>query len=723
LFQQRRIRSYLLLVSLPILFIGVALVFRVDHQIEKESLRLQAVLSGQVKAAVHSLFLRKIDELLLFDRITDIPLLSDEQLQIQLNLLLAHDTAHEIAAILDLENDPQKSASRTQATTGRQEAELFDVPNTLFWEREKFFVGQIYYDDNLRTPLFEVAIPIRDLHTGELFGILALKTKFHEIWDVISKLNVPEATNVQIIRADGLIVADRDIGRVLAKERISHPTKDGRFISKDDVQALAVVDTIQFGDTELYIIVTRSLSSALSVATTTRIIVFVTAGTVWFLAVLLALFLARYVETPTREMAAAAKRIAAGDLNTVIPSMGPLELRRLAVSLAAMTEQLRRQIDEQTRRAILEKERAVITLEAIKEAVIVTDNARRVQYMNPAAVYFFASEPNNQPLTTLLNSSNSESIIDFLDAENDDYVTQLEQTAFQESEHVLVNQTGREVSVMVTLSRLGNFTDSDNDGWVIVLRDITSQKIATQAQTTQQKLNALSQFTGGIAHDFNNLLAIIIGYTELMLSQSEYNETSHGAILAAAERGVDLTRRLLVYAGQYPLELSSHPLEGPLHKWAESYFLLISTGINFEIDIATNLWPAKLDLKELENATYSLLENGREALDGFGTLILSARNTVFSEIDNEAVVRFAPGSYVAITVQDTGIGIAGERMERILEPFFTTKEFGTGSGLGLAMVAGYLRQIGGGLKISSQVGQGTSVTMYLPHALDDTIQL
>ena len=150
---------------------------------------------------------------------------------------------------------------------------------------------------------------------------------------------------------------------------------------------------------------------------------------------------------------------------------------------------------------------------------------------------------------------------------------------------------------------------------------------------------------------------------------------------------------------------------------------IIDAGINFEIDIATNLWPAKLDLKELENATYSLLENGREALDGFGTLILSARNTVFSEIDNEAVVRFAPGSYVAITVQDTGIGIAGERMERILEPFFTTKEFGTGSGLGLAMVAGYLRQIGGGLKISSQVGQGTSVTMYLPHALDDTIQL
>ena len=316
--------------------------------------------------------------------------------------------------------------------------------------------------------------------------------------------------------------------------------------------------------------------------------------------------------------------------------------------------------------------------------------------------------------------SNSETDLKFSNEKQNEQFKSQEQTVFEESEHVLVDQSGCEVSVMVTLSRLSMSTTSGNDGWVIVIRDMTSQKLAAQAQIAQQKLVALGQFTGGIAHDFNNLLAIIIGYTELMVSQGESNENSHGAILSAAERGVDLTRRLLVYAGQYPLELTSHALEIPLRKWADNYHLLVPSEINFEIDIATNLWPARVDLKELENATKSILENGREALDGFGTLTIYARNTVFSEINEEALVRCSPGSYIAITVQDTGIGIAGERMDRILEPFFTTKEFGNGSGLGLAMVAGYLRQISGGLKISSRIGKGTSVTMYLPRALENT---
>lgn len=719
MFQHRRIRSYLLLVSLPILVIGIALVFRVDHQIERESLRLQSGLLGQVKAEVHSLFFRKLDELFLFDRLINISSLSNEKVQLQLNLLLSHDISHEMAVILDTKNNPLQIATRTQAAAVQHSASLFNLPNAAFWEYEEFFIGEIIYDDQLRTPLFEIAIPIKDIQTDEILYILALKTRFQAIWDVISVLNIPETTNVQIIRADGLVVADRDIGRVLAKERITPPTKDGRYISDDGVQELAVVDTVRFGNTELHIIVTRSLSSALSVATTTRFIVFIMAGAVWFLAVILALFLARYVETPTREMASAAKRIAAGDLDTVIPSIGPFELRQLATSLAAMTEQLRSQIDEQTRRAILERERAVITLEAIKEAVIVTDDAKRVQYMNPAANYFFASEANNQSLSSLMRFSNSGANLKFSNKKQKEKFRSQEQTFFEESEHVLIDQAGCEVTVMVTLSRLSMSTTSGNDGWVIVIRDITSQKLAAQAQIAQQKLVALGQFTGGIAHDFNNLLAIIIGYTELMVSQGESNETSHGAILSAAERGVDLTRRLLVYAGQYPLELTSHDLKIPLRKWADNYHLLVPSGIIFEIDIAVNLWPARVDLKELENATKSILENGREALDGFGTLTISARNTVFSEINEEAVVRCSPGSYIAITVQDTGIGIAGERMDRILEPFFTTKEFGNGSGLGLAMVAGYLRQISGGLKISSQIGKGTSVTMYLPRAIEN----
>jgi signal transduction histidine kinase/CheY-like chemotaxis protein len=247
--------------------------------------------------------------------------------------------------------------------------------------------------------------------------------------------------------------------------------------------------------------------------------------------------------------------------------------------------------------------------------------------------------------------------------------------------------------------------------------DAYRQLSETQAQLVQaQKMEAVGQLTGGVAHDFNNLLTVILGNLGYVDERHPELETWVKPAIAAAERGAELTQRLLAFARRQML----HPRVIDVNRLMDGVGVLLrrtlSETIALESVRAAGLWSAEADPGQLENALLNLALNARDAMPDGGTLTIETANAYFDDAYAAANPETSPGQYVMIGVTDTGTGMEPDVVQRAFEPFFTTKGVGKGSGLGLSMVYGFARQSGGHVKIYSEVGQGTTVRLYLPRA-------
>ena len=230
-----------------------------------------------------------------------------------------------------------------------------------------------------------------------------------------------------------------------------------------------------------------------------------------------------------------------------------------------------------------------------------------------------------------------------------------------------------------------------------------------------QKMEAVGQLTGGIAHDFNNMLAVVLGGLEMAkrrVEEQAHEATRHiESALEGANRAAALTRRLLSFARAEPL--LPHPV-GPTQLLRDMSDLLDRTlGERIEVRILSEaeVWPVWVDAYQLENAILNLAVNARDAMSGEGMLTMSAANV---RLRAGEVGALAAGDYVRLSVTDNGTGMSPETLERVFEPFFTTKPVGQGTGLGLSQISGFARQSGGDVAIQSTLGQGTTVSIYLP---------
>jgi len=256
---------------------------------------------------------------------------------------------------------------------------------------------------------------------------------------------------------------------------------------------------------------------------------------------------------------------------------------------------------------------------------------------------------------------------------------------------------------------------------LVLTEDITREKQAEKVLLQAQKMEASGKLTGGIANDFNNLLGVIIGNVEFLLDALEEKpEESNLAkeILSSALSGADLTRRLLTVARRQTLQPRRIDLNAYLPNHLAILRRVLSETIQIKANLASDLWPTRVDPSQVGDALLNLAINARDAMPYGGSISIETANAhVDAAMAAEHVDR-APGDYVVLSVTDTGTGMPPELLERILEPFFTTKAPGTGSGLGLSMIYGFARQSGGFLTIDSEPGHGTTVRLYLPRALD-----
>jgi signal transduction histidine kinase/ActR/RegA family two-component response regulator len=231
-----------------------------------------------------------------------------------------------------------------------------------------------------------------------------------------------------------------------------------------------------------------------------------------------------------------------------------------------------------------------------------------------------------------------------------------------------------------------------------------------------QKMEAVGQLTGGIAHDFNNLLQIVTGNLEMLSRQLPVDAVklrrATDNAMSGAQRAATLTQRLLAFARRQPLApkplRTNHLVEG----MSDLMRRTLGETVSIDAKLAADLWLIEADANQLENALLNLAVNARDAMEQGGTLTISTANGVVGEADTDDDT--LPGHYVSLSVCDTGSGMTEATMARVFEPFFTTKEVGRGTGLGLSMVYGFVKQSGGHLRIESSLGRGTTVTMYLP---------
>lgn len=242
---------------------------------------------------------------------------------------------------------------------------------------------------------------------------------------------------------------------------------------------------------------------------------------------------------------------------------------------------------------------------------------------------------------------------------------------------------------------------------------------ATLAQA--QKLEAVGQLTAGIAHDFNNILTVLLGNLEILKRVNGQSDPARFGKLttmmrSAIEQATRLTSQLLVFSRKVVLHPKTVMADHIVRDFLPMLKRAVGEAISIEIVADPALWPCHVDPTQLEAAILNVVLNARDAMPQGGLLKIELRNVA---LDSEAVRQWndvAPGDYVSLSVTDTGTGIPGDVLPHLFEPFFTTKEVGKGSGMGLAMIWGFAKHSGGHVTVESEVGQGATVTLYLPRA-------
>ena len=260
-------------------------------------------------------------------------------------------------------------------------------------------------------------------------------------------------------------------------------------------------------------------------------------------------------------------------------------------------------------------------------------------------------------------------------------------------------------------------------GAVMVYHDVT-QAVEIERQLRQsQKMDAIGQLTGGVAHDFNNILTVITGTIDILANAVRHDPTLAAIakmIDEAAERAAELTRRLLAFSRRQPLQPRATDVNALIVDSARLLRPAVGEPIEVALELEPEAWPALVDPNQLTTALLNLAFNARDAMPNGGKLTLETSNVVLDGDYARVHDGVAPGHYTLIVVSDTGSGIPEAIRDKVFEPFFTTKEVGRGTGLGLSMVYGFVKQSGGHISLSSERGVGTSINIYLPRACEQT---
>ena len=436
--------------------------------------------------------------------------------------------------------------------------------------------------------------------------------------------------------------------------------------------------------------------------------------------------IARYITSNLRLLEDGARHFADGDLDYRIEQVNDNTINDVASAFNALAEKLQETIEDfsEGNRLLLESEEQVrLLLDSTAEAIYGLDMQGNCTFANPACMRLLGFQDDND-----LIGHDMHALI---------HHTRPDGTPYPGEECPIygVLTTGNGIHVDDELLWRADGSSFPSEYWsypiirnneitgaVVTFLDITERRQAEAGLRRAQKMDAIGHLTGGIAHDFNNILAVILGNLDLLERQTMLDDRSRKQVASmkkAGLRAAKLTKQLLRFSRPQPDQKVSTDINRVIVGMESLITRSLTPEVEVEHYFADELWMTEIDPGDFEDALLNLSLNARDAMAGQGHLTIETRNTTLDAAYCGQNPGAAPGEYVELVVSDSGEGIPRELQEHIFEPFYTTKERGKGTGLGLAMVFGFVKRSGGYIKCYSEVGVGTTFRLYLPRVKGD----
>jgi signal transduction histidine kinase len=593
--------------------------------------------------------------------------------------------------------------------------------------------ARAYYADVLKTGEFSVGQFSKGLSTGQnviqfalpfydgdrrMSGIIVAGLSLGWLADYIARKGAPEGTALAITDRDGTCLARYpDNGRFVGTKM-----PGDKYRKTDDRGAVDIVDVDGVERIEGYsalradsggLVVSFGLNKAQAfteIQDRTQRDILLIALSAALVLVLTSLGARRFIRRPLDQLVGAANQWRRGEFAQRVHVRDKSEIARVADAFNSMADALEhreRELSEAKEKAEEAAARITMIFESTTDSVIIVDRDWRISYLNGRAWAQLADGRK------LIGMGMEEAFPDDPDKE---ILVQLHQAMLDE----------RTASFEAFCPRHGVWyalnAFPSRQGLAIYFRDISEHKRALEAREhiqeqlhQSQKMESVGQLTGGVAHDFNNLLMVISGNLELIEGAADNSRVRQFAAAArrATDRGTKLTAQLLSFSRRQRLHPKLVDANQLIYEFQGLIRQAVGGGCEVKLRTDERLWLCHVDPSLLETALLNLALNGRDAMPDGGVLEIETRNEV---LDEQNVAGFLPGSYVRLSVTDTGAGMPPEIRDRAFEPFFTTKEVGKGTGLGLSMVYGFVRQSGGYVTVESKAGVGTTVALYLPKA-------
>lgn len=359
-------------------------------------------------------------------------------------------------------------------------------------------------------------------------------------------------------------------------------------------------------------------------------------------------------------------------------------------------------------------------LDTLVDGLIIIDRTGRVQVYNRACEKLFGYQSaevvgNNVKMLMPPN----------IEREHDQYLINYQTTGIRKIIGISREVVGqrKDGSTFPMHLAVGEATHLGEPIYVGIIRDLSERDQVESQLRQSQKMEAVGQLAGGLAHDFNNILMLISVNVEALLDQEVPARTRERLeqIEKSASRAAELTQQLLAYSRRQPLQPRLTDLNELVFATSKLLGRTLGEHIEIEAILADDLWITNVDRTQLETSLVNLSLNARDAMPGGGQLLIETRNVILDQDYVSQNPDVAVGAYAMLAVTDTGTGIPPDALEKVFEPFFTTKEVGRGTGLGLSMVYGFIKQSNGHIKVYSELNRGTSIKMYLPRA-DGTVE-
>jgi signal transduction histidine kinase/HAMP domain-containing protein len=582
----------------------------------------------------------------------------------------------------------------------------------------EFTVGEFAVGRQTGRNVLHFALPFYG-DDARMGGVVIAALSLDWLADNIARKGIPAGAALAITDRNGIYLArypanDRFVGIKMPGEK---------YLNIDDRGAVDILDVDGTERIEGYwalqadsgaLVVSFGLNKAQAFAEIqdrTRRGIFLIALSTSLVLVLTSLGARRFIHRPLGELVYAANQWRLGEYSRRLEIRDKSEISHVADAFNTMADALERreqELSEAKEKAEKAAARITMIFESTTDNVITVDRDCRISFFNQRAWAQIAEGRE------LIGMELQEA---FLDAAGTEIISRIREAMSDQ----------RPASFEALCPRRGVWyalnAFPSSQGLAIFFRDITEHKHAVEARRLteeqlqqSQKMESVGQLTGGIAHDFNNLLTAVSANLELIEDSADNGRVRQYALAArrAVDRGATLTTQLLAFSRRQTL----HPKLVRANELIAEFQGLIrqAVGGGCELKLRTDeqLWLCHVDPSLLETALLNLALNGRDAMPDGGVLEIETRNVV---LDDEAVARCPSGSYVRLSVKDTGCGMAPEIRDRVFEPFFTTKEVGKGTGLGLSMVYGFVRQSDGHVTIESTAGGGTTIALYLPRAM------